>query len=75
MLRRVTAGLGRRVALGDIASLPLLLQQAEYLESVTYSAVRHLRAEHGYSWSDIARELGISRQAARQRWTGDLPES
>lgn len=22
----------------------------------------------GYSWTEIARELGVSRQAARQRW-------
>ena len=70
MLRRITAGLGRRVASGDIASLPSLWSQREYLDSTIRWTVAQLLAVHGYSWSDIARELGVSRQAARQRWGG-----
>ena len=27
----------------------------------------------GYSWADIALRLGITRQAAQQRWGGDQP--
>lgn len=75
MVRRVTAGLGLRVAEGDVACLPLLIDAAKQLETVTKLTVASLRAQHGYSWSDIARELGVSRQAARQRWGGDSPES
>ena len=30
-------------------------------------AVKGLRA-HGYSWAEIGARLGISRQAAQQRW-------
>ncbi len=31
-------------------------------------AITELRARHGYSWADIATRLGITRQAAQQRW-------
>jgi len=33
------------------------------------TAVNGLR-EYGYSWTEIGNRLGISRQAARQRWNG-----
>ena len=36
-------------------------------------AVTGLRTGHGYSWADIALRLGISRQAAQQRWGGEPP--
>jgi len=29
----------------------------------------HTAREHGRSWTQIAQRLGVSRQAARQRWT------
>ena len=37
------------------------------LDQAINEAVTGLR-EFGYSWADIARPLGITRQAAQQRW-------
>jgi len=36
-------------------------------------AVRHARAEHGWSWADVGRVLGVSKQAAQERF-GRVPE-
>jgi hypothetical protein len=40
------------------------------LDDAISEAVTGLRS-HGYSWADIAARLGITRQAAQQRWGGD----
>ena len=64
---RIIRAHGRRIADGDIDSLPHLLRLAAELDTATQHAVNGLRA-FGYSWGDIARRLGISRQAAQQRW-------
>jgi hypothetical protein len=37
------------------------------VETAIQTAIIGLRA-FGYSWTEIATRLGISRQAARQRW-------
>lgn len=75
MVRRVTAGLGHRVASGDIASLPLLEVQRVWSEAVMGLAIQSLVEKHGYSWTEVARELGVSRQAARQRWGRGQPRA
>ncbi len=36
-------------------------------------AVRHARAEHDWSWADVGRVLGVSKQAAQERF-GRVPE-
>lgn len=66
---RCVRAAGRRVAAGDIDGLAELVQlRAEMDEAIT-TAVRGLRAEpHCQSWAAIARVLGITRQAAMQRW-------
>jgi hypothetical protein len=69
-LRRVLRAYSRRIASGDIEALAYLAEIAEELHTVTCHAVTGLRA-YGYSWADIARPLGITRQAAQQRWGGD----
>lgn len=67
--RRIITRFGRRVGEGDIDALPDLLALREQLDSETADAVLALRAApHFYSWQQIADRLGITRQAALQRW-------
>ena len=70
-LRRLAARIirahGRRIADGDIDSLPDLLRLAGEMDIATQHAVNGLRA-YGYSWGEIAGRLGTTRQAAQQRW-------
>ena len=37
------------------------------IDAAMAEAVKGLRA-HGYSWAEIGYRLGITRQAAQQRW-------
>ncbi len=71
--RRILAGLARRIASGDVEALASLRSLTDEVDSCTRTAIRGLR-EFGYSWSEIASRLGISRQSAHQRW-GDPGES
>ncbi len=68
--RRVLAAHGRRIARGDIEGLAALAEIAISLDAAMRLAIQGLRT-HGYSWADIASRLGITRQAAQQRWGGD----
>jgi hypothetical protein len=68
--RRVIHAYARRIATGDIEALTAMTTLADDLDQAITDAVTGLRA-YGYSWADIARPLGISRQAAQQRWGGD----
>ena len=65
--RRVIRAAGRRIAAGDIEELSQLLGLERELQQAIQTAVNGLRAE-GYSWADIALRIGITRQAAHQRW-------
>jgi hypothetical protein len=65
--RRIVAAHGRRIATGDVEGLADLVRLADVVEHATRTAVAGLRA-CGYSWADIAAPLGITRQAAQQRW-------
>jgi len=64
---RIIRAHGRRIADGDIDSLPDLLRLATELDTATQHAVNGLRA-FGYSWGEIAGRLGTTRQAIQQRW-------
>lgn len=66
---RVIAAAGKRIASGDVEVLPDLAQLATDLETALITAVTGLR-EFGYSWEQIASRLGVTRQAAQQRWGG-----
>ena len=66
-LRRTLGAYARRVATGDIEALPDLLNLSACLEDTIQTAINGLR-DCGYSWADIASRLGITRQAAQQRW-------
>jgi hypothetical protein len=70
--RRVLRAAGRRIAAGDVEALPALAGLAVELDTAIGVAVAGLRGA-GYSWAEIAARLGVTRQAAQQRWGGTLP--
>jgi hypothetical protein len=69
--RRILKACARRIAAGDIESLALMAELADTIDSSIRDAVTGLR-EHGYSWAEIGSRLGVTRQAAQQRW-GNRP--
>jgi hypothetical protein len=69
-IRRVIAAYSRRVAAGDIEALHDLATLSDQLDTAITEAVQGLR-RFGYSWTEIGNRLGISKQAAHQRWGGD----
>jgi ribosomal protein S20 len=66
-VRRVVRAYARRVADGDVDALADMTGLATELDEAISQAVIGLR-EAGYSWAEIAGRLGVSRQAAQQRW-------
>jgi predicted transcriptional regulator len=73
MMARMMAALVRRATAGDLFALEAL---ANIRAGVSYSLAAAARGAHDgparYSWTEIAAELGISRQAARQLYGGQL---
>jgi hypothetical protein len=67
--RRIIRAHGRRIAEGDVDGLADLLTLQAELNAATQTAVNGLRA-FGYSWAEVAARLGVTRQAAQQRWGG-----
>ena len=68
-LRRSIRAMERRVGSdGDLESLAELVQLETELQATIQRTVDRLRDEHGFSWSEIGRVLGVSRQAAQQRY-------
>ena len=70
-IRRILRAYARRVATGDIEALTGMTILATDVEDATRQAVTGLRG-FGYSWAEIGHRLGVTRQAAQQRW-GDTP--
>ncbi|GAA4718876.1 hypothetical protein [Phytohabitans rumicis] len=70
--KRIIKAHGRRVAAGDVEALTDLVALSTLLDTTITNAVNGLR-QHGYSWTEIGARLGITRQAAQQRWGGDKP--
>ena len=64
-VRRILRACSRRV--GDVEALGLMLGLAEEIDTAIAEAVKGLRG-CGYSWAEISSRLGITRQAAQQRW-------
>ena len=62
-----TAHHQRSVGDGDIEALALLVDLSEEIDAAMAEAVKGPRAR-GYSWAEIGYWLGITRQAAQQRW-------
>src|SRR5215468_5644246 len=65
--RRVLRAYARRVGDGDVEALTLMLGLSAEIDDAIAQAVRGLRG-FGYSWAEIGSRLGITRQAAQQRW-------
>jgi len=70
--RRILRAYARRVATGDIEALTRMTGLADDIETAIRNAVIGLR-EFGYSWAEIGSRLGVTRQAAQQRWGGSQP--
>jgi hypothetical protein len=66
-VRRILRAYSRRVGDGDVEALALMLDLAGEIDTAIAEAVKGLRA-CGYSWAEIGSRLGITRQAAQQRW-------
>jgi hypothetical protein len=66
-VRRVIRGYARRVAAGDVDALADMTGLATELDAAITEAVTGLRAAR-YSWAEIGDRLGVTRQAAQQRW-------
>ena len=65
--RRILRAYARRVADGDVEALIVMTGLAQEIDTAIGQAVTGLRA-FGYSWAEIGTRLGITRQAAQQRW-------
>ena len=65
--RRVLHSHAKRIAAGDIEGLHALAALAADIDTAQRTAITGLR-DQGYSWADIAARLGVTRQAAQQRW-------
>ena len=65
--RRILRAYARRVATGDVEALALMLGLSAEIDDAIGQAVTGLRG-FGYSWAEIGSRLGITRQAAQQRW-------
>jgi hypothetical protein len=66
-VRRVVRAYSRRVATGDVEAITHMVALSRDLDTAIGHAIRGLRS-FGYSWAEIAARLGITRQAAHQRW-------
>jgi len=64
---RVLRAYARRIADGDIESLTYMTGLADDIEAAIRDAVTGLR-DIGYSWTEIGSRLGVTGQAAQQRW-------
>jgi hypothetical protein len=65
--RRILRAYSRRIATGDVESLTHLINLAADINDAIQQAVNGLRAT-GYSWTEIGARIGVTRQAAQQRW-------
>lgn len=64
-LTRIIKRAGVRVADGDPTDLAALVAARAAMDEAIVVAVAGMRERYGYSWADIGRELGITRQAAQ----------
>jgi hypothetical protein len=69
-LRRILRALSRRFEDGDIEQLAALVELRDDVERTVTEAVCGLRHDPTMpaSWADLGRALGVSRQAAQQRY-------
>jgi hypothetical protein len=65
--RRILRAYSRRIADGDVEALIAMTGLAHEIDAAIGQAVTGLH-QFGYSWAEIGARLGITRQAAQQRW-------
>ncbi len=70
--RRILRAYARRISAGDVDALVGITVLAADVEAAIRQAVTGLR-DYGYSWADIGTRLGVTRQAAQQRWGDTQP--
>jgi hypothetical protein len=70
--RRIVRAYARRIADGDVEALADLTSLASEVDAAMRDAITGLR-DFGYSWAEIGARLGVTRQAAQQRWGGTQP--
>jgi len=68
MVARISRGMVRRAAEGDLETLGALADMAHDIDKALAAAASSLVMEADYSWTEVGRELGITRQAAWQRF-------
>lgn len=66
-VRRIMRAYGRRVADRDIEGIRGLVDLRAELDAQICESAQRLQAQ-GYSWAEVGRVLGITRQAAQQRF-------
>ena len=66
-VQRVMRAYVRRVPSGDVDAVADMTGFATELDEAIGQAVIGLR-DAGYSWAEIAARVGVTRQAAQQRW-------
>lgn len=67
MVERMITAYARRVGGGDVEELPRMIDMHRVLDEALATAVAGLR-DFGYSWGEIAKRTGTTRQGAQQRW-------
>jgi uncharacterized protein with PIN domain len=68
MVGRLLRSLGRRVSSGDPEDLTHLITLSREVDELLRQAIQQQRSRSAVSWSQIAAELGTSKQAAQQRY-------
>jgi hypothetical protein len=67
MMRRLLRAASKRIELEDPTVLGQLMAIQQDLDAAVDAAAQSLHAG-GFSWGEIGRQLGVTRQAAYQRW-------
>mgnify|MGYP000892863944 CR=1 FL=1 len=72
MLGRLIRAGGKRASKADPVALKELLDLVPVLNDAIDQAARELNETGGFSWLEIAREVGITKQSAHGRWAAPL---
>jgi hypothetical protein len=67
-VRRILSALAHSAEDGDPADLADLLAIRDYLDRCIADTVHHMRTVQEFTWGSIAEALGVTKQAAQQRW-------
>lgn len=68
-VQRIHKAYARRIQDGDVEALAEMVDAHRELGELVREAGTFLHDQHGYSYTEIAKRLGGTRQAARQRFT------